>query len=172
MVLDLLDMRSFSNLWYWIALAVTWSTASHWVLGVPYDMVLRARRVGGMASEDLVTLTAVNVRRLLMIGRDAGMALAVVVSFLLSALLVWGFVYHMEFAQAVVLIAGPLVLVGGLSLRTAARLEPLLAAGVDADTLGRLLTRHRISVQAVGLASIVVTTLWGMFQNLQLSILG
>ena len=35
-------MRSFSNLWYWIALAVLWSTVSHWVLGVPFDMVQRA----------------------------------------------------------------------------------------------------------------------------------
>ncbi len=44
LIFDLIDMRSFSNLWYWIALAVTWSSTSHWVLGVPFDMVLRARR--------------------------------------------------------------------------------------------------------------------------------
>ena len=41
-IFELIDMRSFSNLWYWIALAVMWSTASHWVLGVPWDMVIRA----------------------------------------------------------------------------------------------------------------------------------
>ncbi len=54
-------MRSFSNLWYWIALAVTWSTASHWVLGVPFDMVLRARRHGGDAERDLEDMVRVNV---------------------------------------------------------------------------------------------------------------
>ena len=31
-VLELIDMRSFSSLWYWIGLAVLWSSASHWVL--------------------------------------------------------------------------------------------------------------------------------------------
>ncbi|MEC7258626.1 MAG: component of SufBCD complex, partial [Pseudomonadota bacterium] len=45
-IFELIDMRSFSNLWFWIALAVTWSTTSHWVLGVPFDMVNRARRNG------------------------------------------------------------------------------------------------------------------------------
>ncbi len=44
---------SFSNLWYWIALAVMWSSTSHWVLGVPYDMIQRARREGGQAEADL-----------------------------------------------------------------------------------------------------------------------
>lgn len=165
-------MRSFSSLWYWIAMAVLWSTTSHWVLGVPFDMVLRARRKGGIAAEDMMALTTINVRRLLTIGREAGVALALVLSFLLSTLVVLGFVYRMEFAQALVLLALPLALVGLLSLRTAARLEPVLAAGSDAETVSRALTRHRVAVQAVGLVAITVTSLWGMLQNLQLSVLG
>jgi len=36
-IFELIDMRSFSNLWYWIVLSVLWSTMSHWVLGVPFD---------------------------------------------------------------------------------------------------------------------------------------
>ena len=43
-VFEVIDMRSFSNLWYWIGLAVLWSSVSHWVLGVPYDSILRAKR--------------------------------------------------------------------------------------------------------------------------------
>lgn len=171
-IFDLIDMRSFSSLWYWIAMAVLWSTTSHWVLGVPFDMVLRARRRGGIAAEDLVALTTINVRRLMTIGREAGMALAVVVSFLLSMLVVLGFGYRMEFAQALSLLALPLAVVGLLSLRTAARLEPVLAAGSDAETVSRVLTRHRVAVQVVGLVAITVTSLWGMLQNLQLSVLG
>jgi hypothetical protein len=46
-VFEVIDMRSFSNLWYWIALAVLWSSTSHWVLGVPFDMIQRARRRAG-----------------------------------------------------------------------------------------------------------------------------
>ena len=45
-IFELIDMRSFSSLWFWILLAVTWSTASHWVIGVPYDLIQRARRTG------------------------------------------------------------------------------------------------------------------------------
>lgn len=171
-IFDLINMRSFSSLWYWIAMAVVWSTTSHWVLGVPFDMVLRARRKGGIAAEDLVTLTTINVRRLMTIGREAGMTLAVVISFLLSMMVVLGFGYHMEFAQALSLLALPLSVVGLLSLRTAARLEPVLAAGTDAETISRVLTRHRVAVQAVGLVAITITSLWGMLQNLQLSVLG
>ena len=63
-IFEVIDMRSFSNLWYWIALAVVWSTTSHWVLGVPYDMILRARRKGGQAMTDLEDIVRVNVNRL------------------------------------------------------------------------------------------------------------
>lgn len=168
-IFSLIDMRSFSNLWYWIALAVTWSSASHWVLGVPFDMVLRARRKGGQAAQDLVTLTRVNVGRLLMIGRDAGIVLAVVVSFFLTVLVVLGFVYGIEFAQAIALILVPLALVGLLSLRAAARLEPALAAGAAPEAVASALTHHRIAVQAVGVVAITATAMWGMLMNFRLS---
>ena len=52
-IFELIDMRSFSNLWYWIVLAVLWSSVSHWVLGVPFDMVQRAKRHGGKSLDDL-----------------------------------------------------------------------------------------------------------------------
>ena len=58
-ILDVIDPRSFSSLWYWIVLAVAWSSASHWVLGVPFDVVTRARRHGGQAALDLDDLAGV-----------------------------------------------------------------------------------------------------------------
>ena len=67
-VFEVIDMRSFSNLWYWIGLAVLWSSVSHWVLGVPHDMILRARREKeGQAMDDLHDLVRVNVNRILFI---------------------------------------------------------------------------------------------------------
>lgn len=171
-IFELIDMRSFSNLWYWIALAVTWSTASHYPLGVPFDLILRARRRGGSAAEDMLMLTAVHVRRLLSIGREAGVMLTLVASFLLSLILGLGFVFRVEFAQAVALIVLPLSGVGLLSLRTAARLEPLLAEAPEVEGVARILLRHRVSVQVIGMGSIFLTALWGMFQNLQLSPFG
>ena len=111
LIFDLIDLRSFSNLWYWIALAVTWSTASHWVLGVPYDMVARARRAGGQAEADLEDIVRVNVNRILHIAREAGVVLMTMGAFALTTLALLGFVYHVEFCQAVFLIAAPLSLV-------------------------------------------------------------
>lgn len=167
-VFELIDMRSFSNLWYWIALAVLWSTASHWVLGVPYDLVLRARRHGGQTAADLEALVGINVRRLIYIGRVSGMWLVGLLTTILTSLVLLGFVYDIEFAQALLCLLLPMSLVGALSLRTAHRIE---RHGDEGPTLWRRLSRHRIAVQAIGMVSIFVTALWGMWQNLQVGVL-
>lgn len=161
-------MRSFSNLWYWIALAVTWSRMSHWVLGVPWDMVQRARRQGGEVEAQIEQLVAIHSARLGYIGGNAGLLLTGVASAGLTFLFLAGFVYAVEFCQALFLIALPLSLVGVLTLRAARRIE---AAGVSGPELRRRLGHHRILVQLIGLVSIFVTAMWGMFQNMNMSVL-
>lgn len=162
-------MRSFSNLWFWIALAVFWSSASHWVLGVPFDMVQRARRVGGQPETDLEDITRVNVNRLLYIGRVSGLWILGFACFLLSGLAVLGFVYRVEFAQAVFLLAFPMAFVGMLSLSTARLIE---SEGASGELLCKRLTRHRLYTQMIGTVSIFVTALWGMYQNMSIGVLG
>lgn len=160
---DVIDMRSFSNLWFWIVLAVVWSTASHWVLGVPFDMVMRARRHGGQALTDLEDIVRINVGRMLFISRTSGLWLAAFVTFMLTALAVLAFWYEVEFAQAVVLIALPMTVVGIMSLAAARRIEAEAPAG---EALFRSLARHRFWTQVVGMISIFVTAMYGMYQNL------
>mgnify|MGYP000666366907 CR=1 FL=1 len=162
-------MRSFSNLWYWIALAVMWSTASHWVLGVPFDMVTRAAKFGGTHEADLDDLARVNVRRILMIGQVSGLWLLGLVCFTLTCLALLGFVYGIEFAQAVFLLAMPMSLVGLLSLSNARLVQDRALTG---PPLIHRLTRHRIFVQLIGVVSIFVTALWGMYQNMTIGPLG
>lgn len=166
---ELIDMRSFSNLWFWIVLAVVWSTASHWVLGVPYDMVQRARRNGGQAQVDLEDMVRINVNRILYIGRVSGLWLAGFVCFFLTMLVLLGFVYGMEFAQALFLLGFPLSLVGMVSLSTARLIE---SDGLAGEDLFRRLGRHRIYVQVIGMISIFVTAMWGMYQNITVGPLG
>ena len=161
-------MRSFSNLWFWIALAVVWSSASHWVLGVPYDMVHRARRQGGQAEADLIAITEVNVNRLLYIARLSGLWLLGILCFLLTVLAVLGFYYNIEFAQALFLLGFPMSLVAFLSIRTAHLLETTAHSGED---IAKRLTRHRIFTQLIGTVSIFITALWGMYQNLSIGVL-
>jgi hypothetical protein len=162
-IFEMIDMRSFSNLWFWIALAVLWSTASHWVIGVPYDMIVRARRHGGQAEVDLEDIVRVNVNRLLHIGRVSGLWLLGLGCFLLTGLFVLGFAYGLEFAQAVFLLALPMSILFLLSLSTARRIAERELSGED---LRARLTRHRVYTQMLGVVSIFVTSLWGMYQNL------
>ena len=83
-IFELIDMRSFSNLWYWIVLAVLWSTASHWVLGVPFDMISRAKKQSGQAQDDLEVMVRINVSRMLYIARAAGSWLVAIWAFALA----------------------------------------------------------------------------------------
>lgn len=166
-IFEVIDLRSFSNLWFWIALAVVWSSASHWVLGVPFDMLTRARRHGGQVAEDLDSLAHINVRRLLMIARVAGLWLVGLACFLLTALAVLGFWFGNEFAQAVFLLACPMTAVGGLSLHAAAKIEAGALTGPD---LWQALTRHRMAVQGIGVVAIFVTAMWGMYRNLNIGL--
>lgn len=162
-IFEAIDLRSFSNLWFWIVVAVVWSSMSHWVLGVPFDMVTRARRHGGAVGDDVDTLTHINVRRMLMIVRVSGLWLTGIVFFLLSMLATLGFWFDNEFSQAVFLLAAPMAAVFSLSLRAARRIEAEALVGPD---LWHRLTRHRMLVQGVGMVAIFFTSMWGMYQNL------
>ncbi|APZ54725.1 component of SufBCD complex [Salipiger abyssi] len=168
-VFETIDMRSFSNLWFWIALAVVWSTASHWVLGVPFDMVTRARRHGEQAAEDLEDMTRINVNRLLFIAEGAGLWIVALGSAVLSILAVSGFVYGVELMQALFLLGFPMSMVGLMSVATAARIHRDALSGPD---LWKRLTSHRFWTQVIGMVSIFVTALWGMFQNMSHTVLG
>ncbi|QQA44841.1 component of SufBCD complex [Pelagovum pacificum] len=167
-IFEVIDMRSFSNLWFWIALAVVWSTASHWVLGVPFDMLTRARKDGGEARQDLEDIVRVNVNRILHIAGVSGLILLGFVCFVLTALAILGFVYDVEFAQALFLIGFPMSLVGALSIRTATVIR---RADPEGEELDKFLIRHRQYTQFIGMVSIFVTALWGMWQNLDRSYL-
>ena len=168
-IFELIDMRSFSNLWFWIALAVMWSTASHWILGVPFDMVVRARKQGGQAEVDLQAVVEIHVNRLLYIGQVSGIWLVALTSFCLTGLALLGFAYAVEFAQAVFLLALPMSLLGLLSFRTARKIR---SDDLSGEYLRARLLKHRVYTQVLGVISIFVTALWGMYQNLALGALG
>jgi hypothetical protein len=161
---EVIDLRSFSNLWYWIGLAILWSSMSHWVLGVPFDMIHRARRHGGQAETDLADLVRINVNRLLHIAGIAGLPLAGVACFVLTSLALLAFWYDIELAQAVFLIAFPLSIVGVISLASARKIA---ARAPEGEELRRMLIRHRLWTQIVGMIAIFVTAMWGMIHNLE-----
>ncbi len=168
-IFGLIDMRSFSSLWYWIGLAVMWSSASYWVLGIPFDLIRRAQRMGGQAEVDLEAVARVNANRLLSVGHAGGVWLPALGSFLLSGLAVLGFGYDVELAQALFLMGLPMALVGLMSLSAAQRIAAEGAVGAD---LHRLLSWHRIKTQLIGAVSIFLTAMWGTYHILSTSVLG
>lgn len=176
-VFELIDMRSFSNLWYWIVLAVMWSSASHWVLGVPYDVVQRARNQinrgdtgqAGNAVQDLEDLVRLNINRLTYISNLSGLWLMTVLFFLLSSLFTLGFIYQLEFSQALFLLLFPLSIVILLSVRKALEIHRTTPTG---PALIQQLTSLRLQTQLIGMFSILVTSMWGMYQNISAMVLG
>ncbi len=169
LIFELIDMRSFSNLWYWIVLAVLWSTASHWVLGVPFDMISRAKRHGAQAQDDLEAMVRINTGRMLYIARTAGLWLVATLCFALTMLGVLGFGFDVEFAQAVFCLLMPFSLLMLLSLRTSLMIE---AGENQGAALHRRLAIHRVSTQFLGMIAIFVTSLYGMYQNMHIGVLG
>jgi hypothetical protein len=163
---EVIDMRSFSNLWFWIALAALWSTASHYSMGVPFDMVRRAAKGDAQALEDMWILGNIQARRLLFIADNTGTLSLAFAGFATTSLTLLGWRYDVEFAQAILLLFLPMTVVFWLSVRTARR-----AQGLDAPDLGNLLAAHRRAVQGVGVVSIFLTSMWGMWVNTSQSVL-
>ncbi|MBF9047300.1 component of SufBCD complex [Rhodobacterales bacterium LSUCC0031] len=166
LVTEVIDLRSFSNLWYWIALAVMWSSLSHWVLGIPYHMVQQARRGDARAGRDVQTLAEVHSRRILAFADLSGTLMVAASGFVVSALAMLGWGYGVEFAQAIILLLVPLLSVAALSILTARRVQ-----GADIDTLCRFLRQHRLIVRVMGAIAIFVTAVWGMYSNVSGSVL-
>ena len=165
-VFEVISLRSFSSAWYWIMLACLWSAAIHWTMGVPYDLVRRARHGEAEAQRDLERLADVAIRRRLAAAASAGPVGTAVLSALLTALALLGFAYRIELAQALVLLAAPLLAVWLLDQRAARAIAGLQIAGVD---LAARLRRLRLRTQGLGLLTIFAAAMWGMWWNLTTS---
>ncbi len=168
-IFELIDMRSFSNLWFWIVLAVTWSTVSHWVLGVPWDMVLRARRGDEQGIADLHDLIRINTNRILYIASETGLLLSGFACFLLTSMFLLGFIYDNQFSQAVFLLFFPISMVAILSVGTA---QAIKAQDLRNEALCKRLHKHRVITQIIGMLAIFATAMWGMLQNMTANVLG
>ncbi len=159
---EFLDLRSFSNLWYWIAVFAVWAKAIGWGLGVPYDMVRKARREGGQALYELEVMARITTGRMLATSRGFGPWLVGMVSFGVTSLALLGFVYHSGLAEAVFCLFAPMCGLGYLSLRAALRVE---AGEGQGELLLALLTAHRRSAQALASLAVGATILLGLYDK-------
>jgi hypothetical protein len=167
LVTEVIDLRSFSNLWYWIVLAILWSSLSHWTLGVPYHIVTRARRGDERASHDMRALAEINGARILAVTDQSAPVLLGFAVFVATGLAVTGWLYRVEFLQALFLLIFPAMLVGAITVLTARKLRR-----TGYEDVARDLRLHRIYVQMLGVVFIFLTAFWGMYTNVTVGPLG
>lgn len=132
-------------------------------------MIQRARRTGGEALADVEALTRINVNRIISITEVAGLWLSALGAGTLTVLLILGFFYDVEFSQAIFMMAFPMSIVSLMSIRTARKLRSSDAQG---DDMLAALARQRFWTQLLGVVSIFVTAMWGMYQNMSIGALG
>jgi hypothetical protein len=168
-IFNLINMRSFSSVWFWIVLALYWSSVSQAVLGAPYDVIIRARNGMAQDKEDLDRLVYIHLRRRLALMRRSGHWVLALVVMLLTAICVLAFSYRVEFAQALFVLLVPITLVRLAGLRLCFRIE---REGIEGVTLARVLLKHRFWMQALGVLAIFITAVWGMLYVMSRSALG
>ncbi|MSU89951.1 hypothetical protein GE300_10055 [Rhodobacteraceae bacterium 2CG4] len=168
-VREFMSPDSFWTLWFWIAHVVAWSMASHFAMGVPYDMIVEANRETAedgpwaRATEAMILAQAF---RFTAMARRFGVAAAAAVAFLLSMLVTLGLHTDIEFARAVATILGPLTLIYVLTVRTAFRIEQTHARGA---ALRRMIRTQRLQNQMIGLMAIaiaVAVAVWEVMRNI------
>lgn len=167
LIVQLIDLRSFSNLWYWIMLGVMWSAISHRSLGVPSDLIRQAQHDAG-AREDLRILAHIYATRTVNLFAQTGAWVAGGVFFTLSALVTAALWFDSEFALATFWLLGPAAPMLLVNLSTARR---ILAAADDA-ALQQVLGRHRGFVYLLGFGAIFITAGVGMWMNLHIGAFG
>lgn len=130
-------------------MVLVWTLVCARTLGVPHDMVLRARRVPDVA--DRVDLLAhIAAERLAGLGDMIGVPVAGLVGFGLAMLAGIGFVYDIELAQAVFVLLAPLAWVALGMLRLA---RVVRAEGSQGEVLRRYLSNRRLWNQVIAILS-------------------
>lgn len=158
-----IDHRSFSGLWYWIMIALMWAGLTRSALGVPYDLVARARRLGGDAQTDIEVLARIHAERYVYYWSRGQLFQVAFLAFVVSGLFVLAIGFNFEFAQAVLFLLVPLSLIAANSLRGA---HLILADRGQGEALHKLIFRHRLLVQLIGFTFIFLTAIFGFVHNL------
>lgn len=160
-----ISTRSFSVLWYWIALIGFWSVVQARVMGVPVALISDTRS-DPRAADDMLWLARFDVRRRLSRPPAVRVAAVAGAAFILS-ILILNAALGLEAAQALAFIAVPWCLIEALRERLARRLA---AEGPNAEALAQILLWHRFAVQIIASISIFLAVVWGVLRLLILSI--
>lgn len=159
---ETISWRSFPSLWYWLVLIALWWLTGRRVLGVPFDLVVRARRDPN-AAQELDTVTHIFAGRILRRMEHFGPLIVAAATALLVTLMLSATWYGGELAQALLFVAVPLIAIRALEWRVAGQITAL---GEHGETLQTRLIRLRLAFQVITLIAIPAAVLYGMYHNL------
>ena len=160
---NLIDLNTFASIWYWALAVVAWAGASHWLIGVPFDVLYFARSGKAESVQDLEALVSVNVRRIMFFQGMAGMLFTGLISFLLTAMLVAGFYYGIELGRGMFVLAAPLTLIMAINVRLA---QELHNAPLTGEALVKRMFAVRLRTQVIGMIAIFGTAVYGSYSVL------
>jgi hypothetical protein len=157
-LLRIIASAGFDSAWYWVLHVVVWTFVCYRTLGVPQDMLLRARREPEVA-ERVELLARLSVERIVGIHALAGVPLAAAAGFLLATLAALGFLNGLEGAQAAFMLLAPLAAIVGSKLRLALYLR---GRRVQRPQLVLMLARRRFWHQALTIVAMLAaaTVAW------------
>lgn len=173
-VIGFLDSRSFGTIWFWIVLIGLWSASGRHVMGVPAEVLMRARqarRAGRPEADEVIALLdwlSLTLPRW-RLGRSEGAIFLGASLFALTSLAILGFGYWLEMAQALTLLATPFLVLFWMRVWLARGLAPVLAeaqsgarpvAEAAAEAIRRMVIHRRLA-SVLSIASVAATALWG-----------
>lgn len=171
-ILTLLDSRSFGSVWFWMMLVFIWTAGGRRITGVPVDVVHAVARPDAGDAEDPAALTLLDWLSLTLprwqVSGGSGAVLLGLAAFILSALGLLGFVYELEMAQALVLLALPFAVVFLMEMRLAHRLRAVLAEAERgapiaqaATEAARMMRRHRLGYMLMSMLAVALSAFHG-----------
>ncbi|QPH54331.1 hypothetical protein [Pontivivens ytuae] len=163
-VRNFIDFDSFSSLWYWIFMALAWTSRTHWTIGVPFDAIIRADRRGPPWEEHVDVIAHAMAARFHLFVRRGGAWVVGVTTFALTAVGTAALLFGNEFAQAIFAVALPMVIAEAGDVRLALRIHDEQLSGYE---LRRAIVWRRFLNQATGLFSILLASAFATFQFLQ-----
>lgn len=160
---DMIDTRSFSNLWFWALLAITWTGLGQWVLSISQDLIARARAGDQDAAQEVYYVSHIMARRFVRGSEASFLALTAALSFALTVVAISGFVYDVELAQALFFLALPALIVLTLRFWVA---RAIIDGAASGEALYKLINRHRLHTYLIGALAIFTASLWGIYHNI------
>jgi hypothetical protein len=148
---EIFAAASLQSIWYWVLHIVVWTLACYRTLGVPHDMLLRARRLPEVEAR-VDVLARLAAERVGGIHDRAGGPLAAVAGFTLAGLAAIGFLSGIEVAQAAFLLLMPLAVIVYSKLKLALAIR---RRGMAGPALVLALARRRTWHQFVGILAML-----------------